>query len=154
MKTSEGFQQCYNAQAAVDADNQVIVAQGLTNAATDRHQLIPLVDGVKDYTGRYPKEVSADTDYCWEDPLMELEQRKIRGYIATGKVKHSEASPQPCMKVRNNTALERMHQRLKRAGRRSRYRLRKQTVEPVFGQIKSARAFRQFLPARNRKGAG
>ncbi len=49
------------------------------------------------------------------------------------------------MKIRKNAALEQMHQRLKRAGRRSRYRLRKQTVEPVFGQIKSARGFRQFL---------
>ncbi len=145
MKTSEGFQQCYNAQAAVDADSQVIVAQAVTNAATDRHQLMPLIDAMKGHTGRYPKEVSADTDYCWEEPLVELEQRKIRGYVATGKVKHSETSLEPRMKIRPDTALQRMHSRLRRAGRRSRYRLRKQTVEPVFGQIKSARGFRQFL---------
>ena len=145
MKTSEGFQQCYNAQAAVDADSQVIVAQGLTNAATDRHQLIPLVDEIRRQTGRDPMEISADTDYCWEEPLAELQRRKILGYVATGKVKHSETALQPRMKIRKNAALEQMHQKLKRAGRRSRYRLRKQTVEPVFGQIKSARGFRQFL---------
>ena len=145
MKTSEGYQQCYNAQVAVDADSQVIVARGLTHAATDRHQLIPLLEAIKRHTGRNPKEVSADTDYCWEEPLMEMEKQKIRGYVATGKVKHSESFLQPRLKIREDTALERMHQRLKRAGRRSRYRLRKQTVEPVFGQIKSARGFRQFL---------
>jgi transposase len=145
MKTSEGFQQCYNAQAGVDALSQVIVAQGVTNSATDRHQLIPLVEQIEKETGQLPEEVSADTDYCWEGALEELERREIRGYIATGKVQHGRASPRPRMKLHVGKAAHRMHLRLKRAGYRSRYRLRKQTVEPVFGQIKHARGFRQFL---------
>jgi transposase len=145
MKTAVGFDQCYNAQAAVDAQGQIIVAQGLTNSATDRHQLVPLIDQIEANTGQRPEEVSADTDYCWEKPLQELERRQIRGYVATGKNKHRQTGPEPRMKIYPGTAVERMHRRLKRGGRRSRYRLRKQTVEPVFGQIKQARGFRQLL---------
>jgi len=72
---------------------------------------------------------------------MALEARRIRGYIATGRQKHPEGGE----KQRGGPQVEAMRQRLKRGGRRSRYRLRKQVVEPVFGQIKGARGFRQFL---------
>jgi transposase len=144
MKTKDGFQQCYNAQAAVDAASQVIVAQGLTQSATDRNQLQPLVEGIEALAGRAPKEVSADADYCSEESLEALERRGIRGYVATGKQQHGLSAPVGEGK-RGGPLTQKMRQRLRQGGYRSHYRLRKQTVEPVFGQMKAARGFRQFL---------
>ena len=145
MKTREGFQQCYNAQAAVDAERQVIVAHGLTSSATDRLQLIPLVEQIREQTGQDAREVSADRDYCSEENLEELERRGIRGYVATGKGQHGRAHPVVARDTTPGTRTHAMQQRLKRGGWRSRYRLRKQIAEPVFGQIKASRGFRQFL---------
>lgn len=144
MKTPDGFQQCFNAQAAVDAASQVIVAQGLTQSATDRHQLQPLVDKIEAQLGRVPREVSADADYCSEENLEDLEHRGIRGYVATGKQQHGQSAPVGNGK-RGGPLTQKMRLRLRRGGYRSHYRLRKQTVEPVFGQMKAARGFRQFL---------
>lgn len=144
MRTPEGFQQCYNAQAAVDADSQVIVAQGLTQSATDRNQLRPLVEQIHAHTGQDPGEVSADCDYCSEENLAALERRGIRGYIATGKQQHGQPS-EVGTRRRTGHRTQAMRRRLQRGGYRSRYRLRKQTVEPVFGQVKEARGFRRFL---------
>jgi transposase len=144
MKSNEGFQQCYNVQTAVDADSQVIVACGVTQSATDRHQLKPLVEQIKGHCGRNPKELSADSDYCTEENLEELDRRHIRGYVATGKQQHGQ--PAPIGKRKSNGPLrQRMRRRLQAGGFRSRYRLRKQTSEPVFGQIKAARGFRRLL---------
>jgi hypothetical protein len=145
MKTPDGFQQCYNAQAAVDATSQVIVAHGLTQSGTDRGQLVPLLDSIQANVGRKPREVSADSDYCTEANLAELQRRKVRGYIATGKQHHGEQASVKGRPARPGTLRHEMKRRLQRGGWRSRYRLRKQTVEPVFGQTKHARGFRQFL---------
>lgn len=145
MKTpGDGFQQCYNAQAAVDAHSQVIVARGVTQSATDRNQLKPLVEQIQEHTGQDPGELSADCDYCSEENLAELEQRGIRGYVATGKQQHGQPAPVGTRR-RSGEWTRRMQRRLRCGGYRSRYRLRKQTAEPVFGQIKAARGYRQFL---------
>jgi len=141
MKAKDGFIQGYNAQAAVDAAHQVIVAQDLTANAADNGQLLPLVDAIKANTGRKPREISADVGYCSEANLEALKERRIRGYIATGRQKHPDGGEEK----RNGPQVEAMRKRLRRGGHRSRYRLRKQVVEPVFGQIKQARGFRQFL---------
>ena len=141
MKGRDGFIQGYNAQAAVDAGHQVIVAQDLTANASDQGQLEPMVDAIKTNTGRKPRELSADTGYCSEDNLKALADRNIRGYIATGRQKHPDGGEAK----KRGPRVEAMRQRLKRGGHRSRYRLRKQLPEPVFGQIKQARGFRQFL---------
>jgi transposase len=145
MKDSHGFEQAYNAQAAVDAKSQVIVAQELTNATNDKQQLVPMVAEIARQTGRAPRELSADSGYCSEGNLEELDRQGIRGYIATGRQRHGEASATGHCLTRAGTRVQAMKTRLKRGGHRSRYRLRKQTVEPVFGQIKGARGFRQFL---------
>jgi len=144
MKTADGFEQAYNAQAAVDADSQVIVAEGLTNVGNDKQQVTPMAQEIQQNTGRTPRELSADSGYCSETNLEELERRGIRGYIATGRQKHGSASATRQGAGRGGTHVQRMSRRLKQGGHRSRYRLRKQTVEPVFGQIKGARGFRQF----------
>ena len=143
LKAKDGFVQGYNAQAAVDGAAQIIVAHGLTNGG-DQDQLTPLVDAVQAHTGRQPKEVSADAGYCSEANLEALAGRGIRGYVATGRQRHGEAAATGWGR-QQGPRVHAMRLRLRRGGFRSRYRFRKQTVEPVFGQIKQARGFRQFL---------
>jgi len=141
LKTKDGYIQGYNAQAAVDSEAQIVVAHGLTPSTSDQNQFVPLIDGIKDNLGHKPKEVSADAGYCSEANLSASADRQIGAYIATGRAKHPAGS-------KRNIAgplTRAMRDKLKRAGWRSRYRLRKQIVEPVFGQIKQARGFRQFL---------
>jgi transposase len=145
MKTKDGFIQGYNAQAAVDAASQVIVAHGLSNAGNDQQQLAPMLDAIEANTGELPEELSADAGYCSEANLEFLAQKRINGYLATGRQKHGEAAAIGARAYRTGSQLAAMARKLRRAGRRSRYRLRKQVVEPVFGQIKQARGFRQFL---------
>ena len=141
LKSKDGYIQGYNAQAAVDGTAQIIVAHGLTPSMSDQDQFVPLLDAIKDNLGRRPKEASADAGYLSEANLEAMAERGIEAYIATGRAKHAA-----CAKRNITGALTKaMRDKLKRAGRRSRYRLRKQIVEPVFGQIKQARGFRQFL---------
>ena len=145
MKTKDGFIQGYNAQAAVDAVSQVIVAHGLSDASNDQQQLAPMLDAIEANTGELPDELSADAGYCSEANLERLKQKRVSGYVATGRQKHGEATATGERAYRTASRLAAMATKLRRAGRRSRYRLRKQVVEPVFGQIKQARGFRQFL---------
>jgi transposase len=145
LKTRDGYIQGYNAQAAVDGGHQIIVAQTLTNSASDQAQLAPLLDGIRANLGRNPDEVSADAGYCSQANLRTLQRRRIRAYVATGRQKHGTSSATAKKASPPGSLLARMSAKLKRAGYRSRYRLRKQIVEPVFGQIKQARGFRQFL---------
>ena len=141
LLTRDGFIQGYNAQAAVDGAHQIIVAHVLTQSASDHHQLVPLIDGIEANLGRKPKEASADSGYLSEANLQSLADRGIAGYVAMGRAQH------PTRQTRNvgGPLMQAMRRKLKRAVWRSRYRLRKQIVEPVFGQIKQARGFRQFL---------
>jgi hypothetical protein len=143
-KKGKEYVQAYNGQAAVDATAQVIVAQSLGNCAADAQQLEPIVQQIKVNTGRQAYEFSADAGYCSEGNLAVLARHRIHAYIATGRQKHSQASATGRRRpsARRTAA---MRLKLARAGRRSRYRLRKTLPEPVFGQIKQARGFRQFL---------
>jgi transposase len=143
MKGRDGFIQGYNAQAAVDAKAQVIVAHGLTDCAADGGQLVGMVDAVTANTGQNPAQISADSGYCSEANIQAMEDRKIEAFIATGRQKHGEAAADSGQAKTPKT--EQMRERLREGGFDSPYRLRKQIVEPVFGQIKSARGFRQFL---------
>jgi transposase len=145
LKTKDGFIQGYNAQAAVDAEAQIIVAHGLTNNGADAPQLGPMLDVAEANLGRLPDELSADAGYCSEANLALLEQRGINGYVPPGRLRHATNDPAGKRKLKPGSRAAVMALKLKRAGRRSRYRLRKQVVEPVFGQIKQACGFRQFL---------
>lgn len=104
---------------------------------SDCPQLVPLVNAVRAALGRKPREISADAGYCSEDNLLALATRKIKAYVATGRAKH----PAETTRKVGGEMTQTMRQKLKRAGYRGRYRLRKQIVEPVFGQIKQARGF-------------
>ena len=141
LKTRDGYIQGYNAQAAVDEKAQIIVAHDLTQSMSDHNQLVPLMDGIKDNLACQPKEASADAGYLSEANLAALAERKISAYVAAGRAKH----PGEVKRRITGPLTKAMRDKLKRAGWRSRYRLRKQVVEPVFGQIKQARGFRQFL---------
>jgi len=145
LKTKDGFIQGYNGQAAVDGAHQIIVAQTLTNSSSDQAQLVPLLNGIRANLGRNPGEVSADAGYCSAANLRTIRRRRIEGYVATGRQKHGTTSATATKAAKPGSPIATMSTKLKRAGYRSRYRLRKQIVEPVFGQIKQARGFRQFL---------
>jgi len=145
MKTANGYMQAYTGQAAVDAESQVIVACTLNNEQSDQEQLEPLLERIEENLGQLPCEVSADAGYCSESNLEALEARGIRGYVATGRQKHGTTSVTCIGAKRGGPRTNAMRTRLRRGGFRSRYRLRKQSVEPVFGQIKECRSFRQLL---------
>ena len=114
-------------------------------SSSDQAQLAPLLDGIRANLGRNPGEVSADAGYCSDANLRTLVRRRIAAYIATGRQMHGTSSATAKKASSPGSLIARMSTKLKRAGYRSRYRLRKQIVEPVFGQIKQARGFRQFL---------
>ena len=104
MKTKDGFIQGYNAQAAVDATAQVIVAHGLDAKQSDQHQLAPMADAIEANLGKKPTQLSADAGYCSDANLTAMEEREIDAYIAPGRAKHAgkekaaaSASP-PCAK--------------------------------------------------------
>jgi transposase len=152
MKGADGFVQGYNAQAAVEPEMMLIVGQSVTEAANDKQQLEPIVEAIEQQSGQRPKEILADSGYCSEENLAYLEsaeqpERKIEGFIATGKQKHGEhrlpCKPGPLPK--GATRVDRMKRKLQTKVGKAVYAARKCVVEPVFGQIKQARGFRQFL---------
>jgi len=152
MKSGDGFVQGYNAQAAVEPTLLLIVGQSVTEAANDKKQLMPMVEIIEQQSGQRPQAVLADSGYCSEENLGHLEsadqpERKIDGFIATGKQKHGDhrlpakRGPLP----NGATKVDRMKQKLRTKVGKAIYAARKCVVEPVFGQIKQARGFRQFL---------
>jgi len=143
-KSGKEYVQAYNAQAAVDSTAQVIVAQSLSNCRNDVQQLEPMVKQIKENTGRQAQEFSADAGYCSECNLAVLARHHIDSYVATGRQRHQQSNTGQ-RRGPARTRVGAMRTKLARAGRRSRYRLRKSVVEPVFGQIKQGRGFRQFL---------
>jgi len=143
LKTSDGFVQGYNCQAAVDEAAQIIVAHHVVAEQNDNRQLVGMVDRIRRNTGRNPRELSADHGYLSEANLAALRRRRIRAYIATGKELTAPRSKARRAPNRGPLATQ-MRTRLRRGGYRSRYRLRKQTVEPVFGQVKHGRSFSRF----------
>lgn len=139
------FLQGYNAQAAVDATAQVIVAAEVTQETTDNHQLLPMLDQVEENLGRKPQTASADTGYWSEANVTAERVAGIDLHIATGRDKHEEvitmaSGPPP----QGATAKEAMRHKLRTETGRAVYKMRKAIVEPVFGQIKEQRGFRRF----------
>jgi hypothetical protein len=136
LKTRDGFLQGYNGQIAVGGHRQVITAHPLSTNAADYGGLTPLVDDTTRHCGRAPREVSADAGFCNEDNLAALAARGIAGYLMPGRARHHQPGDTGRRRIAPGSRMARMDAKLERAGRRSRYRLRKQIVEPVFGQIR------------------
>jgi hypothetical protein len=145
---TKSFEQSYNCQAAVDNQAQVIVAAQVTQKANDKQQVKPLIEQMKTNLGEAkPRVVSADAGYFSEDNVKYLESEKIEPYVATGRQKHGTVEPvAPRGRIPSGaTVQERMARKLRtRKGKRE-YSKRKETVEPVFGQIKEVRGLRRFL---------
>lgn len=143
---SKDFVQGYNCQAAVDDEAQVIIATNVTQEPNDKKQVKPLVAKMESNTGgQLPKKSSMDTGYFSESNCNYLQEKKIDAYVATEKLKHGEIPLAPRGRIpKNATVKERMARKLRTIKGRSTYKLRKQIVEPVFGQIKEARGLRKF----------
>lgn len=140
-----GVIQGYNAQIAVDGAHQIIIAQRLQTNPADRRGLKPLLTAARAALGANPKEVSGDAGFCDETNLAHLARRRVAGYLAAARARHTQSHAAGSRQWPAGSRMAAMATKLKRAARRSRYRLRKQIVEPVFGQIKHVRGFRQFL---------
>jgi len=147
MKGSDGFVQGYNTQVAVEPLFQLVVGQTVTQAANDKQQMVPLIEAIQEQSGQRPEEVLTDSGYCSEENLKYLAKRRMEGFVATEKQKHGEPS-EPCKRgplPKDASRVERMDRKLKTKVGAAVYARRKCMVEPVFGQIKQARGFRQFL---------
>ena len=147
LKGSDGFLQGYNTQIAVEPVFQLIVGQRVTQAANDKQQMVPLVEAIEEQSGQKPEGVLADNGYCSDENLKYLARKRMEGFVATGKQKHSQRR-EPCKRgplPREASQVERMERKLETKVGAAVYATRKFIVEPVFGQIKQARGFRQFL---------
>jgi transposase len=146
-----GFEQCYNAQAAVATDSLLVVATNVVQAPNDKQQLEPMLDklgALPNQIGK-PDTLLADNGYFSDANTQACEAAGIEPMIATGRQPHHPsleerfaAAPPP---PENPTPIEAMAHRLRTPEGKRLYGLRKQTPEPVFGIIKSVLGFRQFL---------
>ena len=141
------FVQAYNAQAAVDSAHQIIVAAEVTNKPTDRGQSEPMMEVVKVNTGQLPRQMSADAGYFSSDVVKSLTAQGIDVYMPPDKTGHrSTLPPAPRGRIpKSLSVVDRMRRKLRTKKGKERYGLRKELPEPVFGQIKQARGFDQFL---------
>ena len=141
------FEQAYNAQAAVDSANQIIVAAEVTEQPSDKRQAKPMIDRVRDNTGKLPRQMSADAGYFSAEAVQILTSDGVDVYMPPDKTQHSfRLPPAPRGRIPKELSLpDRMRRKLRTTKGRRCYGLRKGLSEPVFGQIKQARGFRQFL---------
>jgi hypothetical protein len=165
-QSNKGFDYSYNAQAVVDAENQIIVAAEVTTQANDKQQAVPMAQAAlanieaaqiaraMDAEGQ-PRPIpnTADTGYFSEEAVAELEKMGIDPHMATGRQQHHEpampnasaTAPVAGEPARAPSAKEKMQAKLRTAAGKLLYAARKHIVEPVFGQIKGVRGIRKFL---------
>ena len=147
----KGFEQSYNAQAAVDTQSMLIVATSMAQVATDKQQVEPMLKVI----AQLPEELGSvehlltDNGYFSAGNVASCEEANIEPLFAAGRDKHhphwEDRFSEPPPLAEPASAVDRMKHRLKTTQGRKLYGLRKQTVEPVFGIIKSVMGFRQFL---------
>jgi hypothetical protein len=146
MKGPDGFVQAYNAQVAVD-DLHFIVGQAVTQACNDKQQLVPMIATITQQAGEAPAVLLADAGYCSDANFVAISATAIDAYISTRKPSHGER-PGPCPRgplPATATPTDRMTRKVQTKVGAAVYAARKTIVEPVCGQIKQARGFRQFL---------
>lgn len=157
MKNSDkAYVQAYNALAAVDGANQIIVACQVSANPADSVSTVEMVEQVERNCGKQPKRVLADAGHFSEHNVVTLEQRGVEVYICPQKQRHTQ-KPEPAPRGRMPAGLsvkERMRRKLRTKKGRQTYAKRKWIVEPPFGQIKEARGIRQFLLRGKRKVSG
>jgi transposase len=146
-----GFEQCYNAQAVVDTQSMLVLAPHVTDAVNDKEQVEPMVTKVQANPEglNRPGTWLADTGFYSEKNVAVCLAAGIEPLIAVKRDEHHphwrERFIEPAPLTAGASPVETMKHRLKTRAGRAAYALRKQTVEPVFGIIKSAMGFRQFL---------
>jgi len=144
-----GFEQAYNAQAAVDQVSLFIVACSLSNHPNDKAEVEPTLAALAPELGT-PPAAALDNGFFSPANIAALERRQITPYIATGREPHHQSwqerfagAPEP--PPTDASSQVKMAYRLRTAAGKAIYRLRKCTVEPVFGIVKAVLGFRQFL---------
>lgn len=147
MKTSDGFDQCYNGQAAVN-DDMIIVGAYSNAHGNDKQELIPAIDSVPTDLGKIENAV-ADNGYFSEDNIKDCTKREIAPIISTSREKHNSYLNDILKNNEEetnegNTPTQKMNKVLKSKKGKTIYKKRKQTVEPVFGIIKEILGFRRF----------
>lgn len=147
MKTNNGFNQCYNAQAAV-TDNMLIVGAYANAHCNDKEEFISTIDTIPQEQLGKVDTGAADTGYFSEKNVNEAIERGVEPYIAVGRQAHNQWLDQQLSKESDDSPgkspKEQMGQKLKTDIGKAIYRMRKMTVEPVFGIIKEIMGFRRF----------
>ena len=142
---SKGFEQCYNAQAAVDGAHQIIVAAAVTQNANDKQELVPMMAMVEQNAGCLPENTLADSGYFSEANVTHPDLADTTLLIPPDRQKHNQQAELPVHDpAAPQTAADTMRRKIATATGKAAYALRKTIVEPVFGQIKQARGFRRF----------
>jgi len=156
MKTGGAFEQCYNAQAVVEVDSRLIVGERVSQRPNDKRELVPTLAAVVPVAGPVVS-VLADNGFFSEAAVKQVEQTPAGTptgtvvYAPLDKTSHHrsvadlEKQPEPPAPAPGASVSEALRHRLKTTAGKALYKLRQQTVEPVFGIIKSAMGFRQFL---------
>lgn len=146
-----GFEQCYNAQAVVDTESMLVMVPHVTTAGNDKEQIEPMLTRIQALPEglNQPEQLLADTGFFSERNVQCCHDAEVEPLIAVGRESHHpdwrSRFEQPAPLEQPVTPVERMKHALKTKAGRAAYALRKQTVEPVFGIIKSVMGFRQFL---------
>ena len=143
---NKSFDQAYNCQAAVDSEAQIVVARQATDASNDKGQVAPMTEQIKENLDAKPKKLSADSGYYSEDNVAYLRSQEIDDYLCPDRRKHGDAAPAVRGRIPQTMSfMDRVRRKLLTKKGRVTYGLRKQIVEPVFGQMKQGRGLRQFL---------
>ena len=146
-----GFEQCYNAQALVDSESMLVMAPHVTQAGNDKEQVVPMLAKLQALPEELnqPEKFLADSGYFSEKNVEACEAARIEPLISVGRDAHHrhwrERFEEPAASSEPTSPVDKMKHRLKTKAGRAAYGQRKQTVEPVFGIIKSVMGFRQFL---------
>ncbi len=142
---TKGFEQAYNAQAAVDSTAQIIVATTVTQESNDKQQLVPVLKQVQENCGRLPAQVSADAGYFNSEQLTDERLQSVDLYVPPDRQKHRVAPETASVAApADASVVGQMRHKLKTAEGQAVYKWRKAIVEPVFGQTKEVRGFRRF----------
>jgi transposase len=147
MRNADGaFIQGYNAQVAVDAQHQLIVATDVTAQPADACHLVPMVAAIRQTMRRRPRRLSADAGYYSEANVTAKAVRGIDLYVAVRKQRHhARVEPAPRGRIPQTCSVkDRMHRKLRTKRGHNIYSRRKAIVEPVLGHIKAARRFDRF----------
>lgn len=149
--SGKGFDQSYNAQAAVDLDSMLIVESHVSQCPNDKQEVLPTVENLNSLPAALGEveTLLADTGYFSENNVNICNDNGIEPLIATGRGKHNQTFQDrfrpPDELAEDAGPVSKMEHRLRTETGRKIYAKRKSTVEPVFGIIKQVMKFRQFL---------